>query len=211
MNSINLHNYHVIVDQLLKKTSMQVTEKVYLVDEDGHRQGPYVKKLFKAGVGLGEAYSVLLNESKTSNRHNHIPQIFYVENIDNHVMILEEFCPGITLDKYLKKQNFDINLLNDLFLQLCRATNYLHTSFHKPVIHRDIKPSNIIVDEKSKQLKLIDFGISRNFEKEASKDTKQFGTVGYASPEQYGYKQTDIRSDVFSVGKVLEYMFDGKN
>lgn len=211
MTEINLHNYQIIVDELLKKTSFQITEKVYLVDKNGHRQGPYVKKTFRAGVGLGDAYNVLYNERRSFKRHNHIPQVYFVEDVNNKLIVLEEFCDGLTLDKFLKKHDFDIDLLNDLFLQLCRGSNYLHSGFQKPIIHRDIKPTNIIVDEKTNQLKLVDFGISRKYDEEATKDTKQFGTVGYASPEQYGYKQTDVRSDVFSVGKVLEFMFDGKN
>jgi hypothetical protein len=73
------------------------------------------------------------------------------------------------------------------------------------VIHRDIKPQNLIVD-KMGALHLIDFGISRNYDRAAAADTVCFGTKDFAPPEQYGFAQTDTRTDIFSLGVLLGWM-----
>ena len=77
------------------------------------------------------------------------------------------------------------------------------------VIHRDIKPQNIIIRSDG-SLALIDFGISRIYKKGAKEDTVFSGTEEFAAPEQFGFKQTDIRSDIYSYGVVLSYLLTGK-
>ena len=57
---------------------------------------------------------------------------------------------------------------------------------------------------------LIDLGIARSFSEEATADTRQFGTRSYAPPEQFGYKQTDVRSDVYALGMLLYFMLTGE-
>ena len=59
-------------------------------------------------------------------------------------------------------------------------------------------------------LALIDFGISRVYKKESASDTVISGTEGFAPPEQYGFMQTDIRSDIYSFGVVLSWLLTGK-
>ena len=55
-------------------------------------------------------------------------------------------------------------------------------------------------------VKLIDFGIARVFKESSSCDTVAVGTPGFAPPEQYGKRQTDARSDIYSLGATLYYM-----
>lgn len=90
---------------------------------------------------------------------------------------------------------------------LCEVLQYLHSQ-KPPIIHRDIKPENIIVT-KNGTCKLIDFGISRRFRNEQEKDTVFLGTTATAPPEQYGFKQTDARSDIYSMGMLMCYMVTG--
>ncbi|HZW04074.1 MAG TPA: protein kinase, partial [Anaerolineaceae bacterium] len=84
---------------------------------------------------------------------------------------------------------------------------YLHGQT-PAIIHRDIKPQNIIVDEQGK-ITLIDFGISRIYDETAQEDTYNFGTRHYAAPEQYGFSQTDCRSDIYSLGVLLCWLLTG--
>ncbi|KAB1641499.1 DUF5067 domain-containing protein [Adlercreutzia muris] len=76
--------------------------------------------------------------------------------------------------------------------------------FAPPLIHRDLKPSNIVVSDGG--LTIIDFGIARAFREGAGADTTHFGTRSYAPPEQFGYGQTDVRSDVYALGMLLYYL-----
>ena len=90
-------------------------------------------------------------------------------------------------------------------LQLCAVLDYLH---HQNIIFRDLKPSNIMV-EQSGMVRLIDFGIARLFKPGKASDTAAIGTLGYAPPEQYGSIQTDLRSDVYSLGATLRTLLTG--
>lgn len=95
-----------------------------------------------------------------------------------------------------------------MLLQLCDILSYLHSQ-SPPVIHRDLKPQNIILTDDGK-VKLIDFGISRVYDAQAKKDTVFYGTQEFAPPEQYGFSQTDQRTDLFSLGVVMGYILTGQ-
>ena len=83
---------------------------------------------------------------------------------------------------------------------LNRFLEFLH---QKGIIHRDIKPSNIIYKDDG-TIKLIDFDAARMLSKDKETDTKLLGTKGYAPPEQYGFAQTDQRSDIYAVGMTMK-------
>ena len=90
---------------------------------------------------------------------------------------------------------------------LCGTLNELHT--HKPpIIHRDVKPQNVILTPE-RTCVLIDFGAARHYNHDSQKDTIYLGTQDTAAPEQFGYRQTDPRSDVYSTGILLLYLCTG--
>ena len=59
------------------------------------------------------------------------------------------------------------------------------------------------------QVVLIDFDIAREYNSASETDTQFFGTREYAPPEQYGFSQTDSRTDIYSFGVLLRYMLTG--
>ena len=135
----------------------------------------------------------------------HIPKIYGVEVQGTDVLVAEEYVDGYNLEEYLKQQTLQDEEKLRIALQLCDAVEYLH-SMESPIIHRDIKPSNILINSKG-ILKLIDFDASRNYkENRQGGDTRLLGTVEYAPPEQFGYSQTDVRSDIYSMGVVFHEM-----
>lgn len=211
MNKVDYLNNFVRVEEVLKQSPYEKTEKIYIVDRKGKREGPFIRKIIKDDAGLGEIYKVMLKEKDISIICDNVPNVFYAEKENNSLVVIEQYYQGLTLDKFLAKNNFDIKLFNKIFIQVCNAVDYLHTGFNKPIIHRDIKPENILVDESNSKVMLIDFGIARSFDENTDSDTHKFGTKGYAAPEQFGYSQTDARSDVYSLGKVLEFMMDGSH
>ena len=95
----------------------------------------------------------------------------------------------------------------EIGIQRATALQYLHHR-QPPLIFRDLKPSNIM-RRRDGHLFLIDFGIARQFKPGQAKDTIPFGSVGYASPEQYGKAQTTPRSDIYSLGAVLHQLLTG--
>jgi len=91
--------------------------------------------------------------------------------------------------------------------QLCDAFSYLHAQ-QPPIIYRDMKPQNAMVIKNSDQVKLIDFGIVREYKHGKSQDTIKFGTPGYVSPEAYS-GQTNERSDIYTLGVTLHQFLTG--
>lgn len=85
-------------------------------------------------------------------------------------------------------------------LELCSAIRALHRA---GIIHRDIKPSNIICGNDG-HIRLTDFDSARLRVEFQSRDTESLGTEGYAPPEQYGFMQTDCRSDIYAFGVTME-------
>ena len=94
-----------------------------------------------------------------------------------------------------------------LFLNICEILGFLHS---KNIIHRDLKPNNIIID-KYNNVKIIDFGCSRKTDNKKNRDTSLLGTPGYASPEQYGFSQTDQRTDIYSLGILIQEIVEKFN
>ena len=95
----------------------------------------------------------------------------------------------------------------DCAISVTETLAFLH-GLKPPIIHRDIKPQNVVLDQEG-NYHLIDMGISREFSEGAGLDTYVSGTRATAPPEQYGYRQTDERSDIFSVGVLLRYALTG--
>ena len=117
--------------------------------------------------------------------------------------MLREYVPGETLSQLAKEQTFTEEEVIRIGLQLCDQLHALH-SMTPPVIHRDIKPQNVVLRPDGTAV-LIDFGIARvRTEKDA--DTVAFGTQGFSPPEQYGFSQTDARSDIYSLGILLYWL-----
>src|SRR5919202_6988563 len=121
-----------------------------------------------------------------------------------------EYVPGETLRDVLKAAGgrLPVTQAVDYAGQLCDVLRYLHRR-PEPIVFRDLKPGNIMVTPEG-ELKLIDFGIARLFSPGKSRDTAQFGTPGYAPPEQYG-GQTEPRSDIYSLGVVTHQMLTAHN
>lgn len=125
---------------------------------------------------------------------------------ERHYMVME-FIEGQTLQKILQGRSapFPEGQVLDWAGQLCSVLAYLHSQKPK-IIYRDIKPANVMVLDGSGQVKLIDFGIARFYKLGQQKDTIEFGTDGYAPPEQYGKAQTDERADVYALGAMLHQL-----
>ena len=124
-------------------------------------------------------------------------------------IVVRSYVPGIPLDEFVT--NFQPN--KELFLsigkQICEILSYLHQQT-PAIIHRDIKPQNIIIDRQGK-ITLIDFGISRVYNDGSPVDTTFLGTRDFAAPEQYGFSQTDHRTDIFSLGVLLAWLLTGES
>lgn len=152
--------------------------------------------------------SVLFNQSFQNMKSKAVPEFVGEYRNEKYRCILREYIEGISLDKFVTFHHMTEEIIVDTAIKLARIMKALHHS-EQVIIHRDIKPQNIIVREDG-SLALIDFGISRIYKKNGISDTVICGTEAFAPPEQYGFLQTDIRSDIYSFGVVLSWMITGR-
>ena len=137
-----------------------------------------------------------------------IPESLQVFQENGWTYLLRVYVPGETLLDYAQKRGpLPASEVRDIGLEICAILRRLHRQ-DPPVIHRDIKLENIIRTPEG-QLYLIDFGISRRFEAGACRDTQVLGTPASAPPEQFGFRQTDTRSDVYALGVLLHELAAG--
>ncbi len=144
---------------------------------------------------------------KTIN-HNRLPAFVTEYQGNGMVCVLREYIEGQPLDQYVKEHPVGKDQALSICLQICDDLTYLHSQ-NPPIIHRDLKPQNIVMDEKGNP-RLIDFGNSRLYDENAQTDTVCFGTRHFAAPEQYGFSQTDGRTDIFALGVLLSWLLSGE-
>ncbi len=145
---------------------------------------------------LSEAH--LLQGIKSSQ----IPTIISVEDTNQMYYLVEEYVEGLSLQEYLLGTILSKEKLLKLSISLCNVVESLHNALPEPVIHRDLKPEHLILQ--GDVVKLIDFGISIKLS-EAAK-AKPLGTLNWAAPEQLKGERLDLRADIYSVGKIIEFM-----
>lgn len=133
-----------------------------------------------------------------------LPEIYEIYECPDGVVLIEEYADGVLLSTLLSVGRLKYKEAKRILLQLCGALSFLHENGY---VHRDIKPENIIMVGDT--VKLIDFDAARVYDTDKTSDTRVLGTVGYASPEQFGVKQSDGRVDIYALGVLLNVMLTG--
>lgn len=151
--------------------------------------------------------SVPLFQKLVKIRHPGLASVLEVVKSDDKVYAFTEYVPGKSLESFITEGKiYDTSEAVAIASALCESLNTLHQN---GIIHRDVTANNVILSADG-TVKLIDFGISRLTKKNSVKDTQILGTVGYAAPEQFGFAQTDARTDIYAVGVLLNKMLTGK-
>ncbi len=124
------------------------------------------------------------------------------------LVVIEEYIEGENIAQLVEEQCFDETETIRIAREICQALEILHHA-EPPIICRDIKAENIMLT-RDRQVKLVDFDIARSYEEDKSHDTRVLGTRNYAAPEQFGFSQTDARTDLYALGVLINYMRTGK-
>ncbi len=183
------------------------TELVRFVGPAGAALGPFVRKRIDLATHLGSAYETLAHLAREGMRFQHLPRVIDCYKTQTQLVVVLEYVPGTTLAQTVGERGASLELARTVFPQMCDAADELHRAVTPPIIHRDLTPRNVIVAPRG--IFLIDLGIARQYRDGAAADTQRFGTRPYAPPEQYGFGQTDVRSDVYALGVLLWFCLVG--
>ena len=123
-------------------------------------------------------------------------------------MVEEEYIDGISLQELIDGgEKMAPERAIAITSSVCRALLRLH---RKGIIHRDVKPENVMLTSEGK-LYLIDLDAAMRILPEKKSDTRLLGTAGYAAPEQFGLNRSDVRTDIFAVGILLNLLLTGEH
>lgn len=134
-----------------------------------------------------------------------IPKAYRIFEENGEVYLVREYIEGMSLAQMvLQKGGISEAEICRISRKICQTAEQFQNP-DETMIHRDIKPENIVVTPGG-EVVFIDFGTMRSYKKDGSRDTFVVGTRGTAAPEQYGYTQTDQRTDVYAIGQTMLYM-----
>jgi len=168
-------------------------------------------KLLRPEIALDkETVERFSNELKLARKisHRNVCRMFDLGKAEGTTFITMEFVPGEDLKRFIRKSGqLGAGRAVSIAKQVCEGLAEAH---HLGVVHRDLKPQNIMVDEDG-NARIMDFGIARSLRgKGITGAGVMIGTPEYMSPEQVEGKDTDQRSDIYSLGIILYEMLTGR-
>lgn len=175
-------------------------KQVYLLkDKEDNKE--YILK-----CACNQYYSMIHKEyemlQKASKLINCPKPVSFISN-EGTCFLIKEYIEGKTLKERVEENVLSDRKIIDIISKLSDDIAKLHSS-EPPIILRDIKPENII--EANCEYILIDFDSSREYDETLNSDTEYVGTRATAAPEQFGYSQTDARTDIYALGMLMLYM-----
>lgn len=198
--------------EVLKQIGKGGMSVVYLAMDKHLNKQWAIKEIRKTASGKNNEIMVnsLIAEAHLMKKLDHpaLPRIVDLIDYGTTILVVMDYIEGESLDKILERhgpQPQDVVI--EWAMQICDALNYLHSQ-NPPIIYRDMKPANVMLKPEG-NLKVIDFGIAREYKEKNLSDTTNLGTRGYAPPEQHGSRQTDIRADIFALGMTMHHLLTG--
>ena len=190
-----------------KKELLRFFDPVCTISEKNGKTALLVrhKKLKKALVLRSLPKELPIYAFLRRHRQKHLLEVYEAIPCSDGMIVLEEYVHGVNVSEVLQTGLYTYKGAAKVLRALCEALNVLHEN---GFVHRDIKPENVMICDDG-NVKLIDFDAARRFDAEKTRDTAFLGTVGFAPPEQYGVSQSDPRSDIYSLGVLLNIMMTG--
>ncbi|TCN24109.1 protein kinase domain-containing protein [Mesobacillus foraminis] len=200
--------------EILKEIGRGGMSVVYLAMDNRLNKSLVVKDIRKRANSNNELLiNSLVVEANMLKRLDHgaLPRIYDIIDSAGDIYVVMDYIEGESLKEKLKREGkIAADEVIDWARQLSHVLGYLHSRKPNPIIYRDMKPDNVMLTPEGK-IKLIDFGIAREYKTDTSSDTTNLGTKGYAAPEQLSGKQTDARTDIYSLGVTLYHLVTGKS
>ena len=200
--------------EILKQIGQGGMSIVYLAMDNRLNKQWAVKEIRgKAGNEGRVVIQSLLAEANLLKKLDHpaLPRIVDIIESRDTIYVVMDYIEGESLNKVLDRYGAQPQeRVISWAKQLCDALQYLHSQ-PQPIIYRDMKPGNVMLTPRG-DVKLIDFGIAREYKENNLADTVSLGTKGYAAPEQFGgMGQTDARTDIYCLGVTMYHLVTGQN
>ena len=195
--------------EILKLIGKGGMSKVYLAMDQNLKKQWAVKEIEKKEIMLQSALAEANMMKKLD--HPNLPRIVDIIDGNDVIYVVMDYIEGEPLSDVLSKRGAQPQeTVMQWAKELCGVLTYLHTQT-PPIIYRDMKPANVMLQPNG-TVKLIDFGIAREYKEQNLADTVSLGTKGYAAPEQFGgIGQTDARTDIYCLGVTLYHLLTGQN
>lgn len=157
---------------------------------------PHMVEQFRKETLLGRSIS-----------HENVVRIHDLGEVNKIKYISMDFIKGENLFELIQTSGtLTLATCLQIAIQVCRALSAAH---QKGIVHQDLKPQNIMIDN-SGRVFVTDFGLAKSLSaSHARHSAKHYGTPRYFSPEQAGGLESDLRSDIYSLGAVLYEMTTG--
>lgn len=184
-------------------------KKIYLLDSISPSNGSLILKIATGKKATQLSFECQFYEAQKEKCFPWMPELKYYKNDTDYAYLLRDYINGPSLCDYYEKRMI---LSNEEILTIAIEIGYIIKDLHSltpPVIHRDIKPENFVRNTIDGKWYLIDYDTVRQFSPEKSRDTTLLGTPDHAAPEQFGYSQSDTRTDIYAFGKTLLYLCTG--
>lgn len=201
--------------EILKLIGKGGMSKVYLAMDNNLNKQWAIKEIVKEARNKNNEIIVqsAIAEANMMKKLDHpcLPRIVDIINHDNVIYVVMDYIEGEPLSKVLQQDGAQPQeVVLEWAESLCGVLEYLHNQT-PPIIYRDMKPANVMLQPNG-NVKLIDFGIAREYKEQNLEDTVSLGTKGYAAPEQFGGRgQTDARTDIYCLGVTLYHLLTGQN
>jgi len=184
--------------------------KVYRVEDKKIKQEVALKLINPDVASDEKTIERFSNELKTARMisHRNVCRMFDLGEEKGTHYITMEYVPGEDLKSFIKRaRQLTAGTAINITKQVCEGLVEAH---RLGVVHRDLKPQNIMIDKEGNS-RIMDFGIARSITwKGITGAGVMIGTPEYMSPEQVDGKDTDQRSDIYSLGVILYEMVTGR-
>lgn len=179
-------------------------KQVYVLTEKSTGRKALLKHASGDMAALLEVEAAFLQ----SARFDFLPAYRCCLREEGSVWLVREYVEGETLEEYVEhRETLSVQEALSILDQAAALTAALHEQ-DPPILHRDIKPQNFIMTQ-DKRLILLDVETVRSPKPATEHDTMMVGTQNTAAPEQFGYSQTSVRSDIYGLGMLLIYLTTG--
>jgi serine/threonine-protein kinase len=212
MPNENLAGRTIAGYRLLERKGEGGTASVYKAEHPDHNV--FAVKVLKERLRTDQtAVERFLREAGYGERVNHpaVVQTFKYGQEDGFYYLALEWVEGEPLSEFVQRSgHLAPALVVEMVEQLADGITAAH---QQGIIHRDLKPDNIMYDPANKRIKLLDFGIARDAQVDASQRLTRtgffVGTLQYVAPEALSGELVGEAADIFSVAKIAYYLLTG--